>query len=102
MARPSKDSYIISKIDSIIGSQIATKDLAVFCECSYPTIINFLKSYPERFQKVSHGIYKIVESSKDQQFEVNTISDQHLKVSSVSESDYVDPIIKFVAQEFDW
>jgi hypothetical protein len=60
MARPSKDSHIISRIDTIINSEITTKDLATFCNCSYPTIVNFIKSYPERFNKTGHGLYRIL------------------------------------------
>ena len=93
MARPSKDNQIISKINTIVGSKVATKDLATFCECSYPTIINFIRSYPERFIKVGFGLYLIVEEQP--QTVVTTESKEYPQ-------DYVDPVIKYVTQQFDW
>lgn len=93
MARPSKDKQIIAKINTIVGSKVATKDLATFCECSYPTIINFIRSYPERFIKVGFGLYLIVEENTDTVVSVKTQD---------YPEEYVDPVIKYVTQQFDW
>ena len=93
MARPSKDNQIISKINTIVGSEVLTKDLATFCDCSYPTIMNFIRSYPERFYKVSFGVYRILEENTDTVVSVKTQD---------YPEEYVDPVIKYVTQQFDW
>lgn len=99
MPRPSKSQHIMSKINDIVDVEISTTNLAELCSCSLPTILNFISSYPQRFKKISRGSYLILPESDSQNFQEHTISQQ---VVNEYPKPFIDPVLSYVAQEFDW
>lgn len=63
MAKPAKFNGLIeSYINTKIGTIIAPADIISAVNCTAPTVYAYIKNNPHRFQKVSAGQYRIMES----------------------------------------
>jgi len=60
MARPSKNNDIEAYINTVIGAIVNTNALAKSTGCSLPTILNYIKTNPSRFEKAGRGRYRIL------------------------------------------
>jgi len=55
----SKHSNISTYINTIVGATVTTKALCASCNCTLPTILTYIKSNANRFEKVGRGKYTI-------------------------------------------
>lgn len=63
MAKPSKTPQIEQFVNSHINSTFSTKEMCELAGVSLPTLLNYIKANPERFELVSYGTYRIAQAS---------------------------------------
>lgn len=56
----SKQQDILAYINANINKEVKAAEIAQLLSCSVPTVSNFIKNNPSRFEKVGHGRYKII------------------------------------------
>lgn len=71
-----KQTEILTFVNNNTNQQYRTADMCQQIGCSLPTLLKFIKNNPERFTKVSHGVYTI----KAQTMSVGSSSLEHVSI----------------------